>query len=124
MTDIIQGLRWNPFRNSFGFSVAPSQACTKLSLLSEISKMFDPFRFPNPIASWYSLPEALDDSRWDVDIPQIISYSWHRFRFELYLLTSLSILTIVFLRNKRVELHVLCDASELNIVQPCYSHIF
>lgn len=113
----ILGLKWNPLSDSFSFTVNPlNKLCTKRTLLSEMSRIFDPLGFLVPISLVLKvLVQQLWTlgCDWDEQVPPSIHDSWNKFKAELPLLCSLGIPRVIVRGScSTVEIHGFCDASE------------
>ncbi|KAH9639102.1 hypothetical protein HF086_009071 [Spodoptera exigua] len=112
------GLRWNSKGDLFTFQskIEPSNKTpTKRSMLSDISKLFDPLGWLSPISTKLKLlfqQVWLSSSQWDDKLPDPIGKEWlnikgdmhkiNQFKLERWLGTA---------ENNTIELHGFCDSS-------------
>ncbi|XP_076285566.1 uncharacterized protein LOC143211619 [Lasioglossum baleicum] len=113
------GLRWMPQRDAFCFKIAlvePPQTVTKRSILSEVSKLFDPIGWLAPVLVRAKLllqtlwRQGVD---WDVAVSATLSQSWSTFKGQLVELEELRIPRwFGTVGTTKWDLHGFCDASE------------
>ncbi|XP_076382083.1 uncharacterized protein LOC143260481 [Megalopta genalis] len=94
------GLLWMVQEDTLNYSVTISseQRITKRTILSEISKIFDPL--------------GLLGTSWDESLPQDLHSEWELFHHQLASLNEISIPRLAIGSKKGLELHGFCDASE------------
>lgn len=116
----ILGTSWDMHNDFFRFSVNPEQpspTITKRSILSELSKLFDPLGLLGPIIVvakiilqnlWRS------GLSWDESVPQNVHTRWLQFKLQLSNIDQLQIPRRVKYRAEAqfVQMHGYCDASE------------
>lgn len=113
----ILGLKWDPTNDVFSYSYVPiDRPCTKRSILSEISRIFDPLGFISPVSLlvkgiiqrlW------LEELSWDAEPSADIIEIWNKFKKQLPQLAKVKIpRRIVSDSVSRLELHAFCDASD------------
>lgn len=112
------GLIWNPTDDSFRYSlqIDYSRPITKRTMLSAISKLFDPLGLVNPtIIVAKIIMQKLWQCRidWDESVPVDLYTSWQHFLNELVKINEIIIPRHVICSDPvKVELHGFCDASE------------
>lgn len=113
----VLGLKWTPKSDMFSYDVHCKfdKKCTKRSILSEISKIFDPLGFLSPVTIIGKiLIQSLWASRvgWEETPPPNIINQWYRFVTELSLLSDLSLPRQVIPLHHSIQIHGFSDASE------------
>lgn len=121
----VLGLKWQPNLDFFSFSVSVlNQDCTKRSILSEISRIFDPLGFLTPITlHTKSLMQRLWTLGldWDEKPPPEICLSWSKYKIEIYRLSEIYIpRCIISNTSNPLEVHGFCDASEKGYASVVY----
>lgn len=113
------GISWNPKTDMFEFKVdlpKNQRICTKRTLLSEISKLFDPLGWlaPTIIYGKLLLQELwIAGLSWDQELPSELQTKWIEYRNSLCDLEQIKIPRWVQHRtDHHSELHGFCDASE------------
>lgn len=116
----ILGLTWNRKEDLFEITVdlpAMSYPVTKRSVLSDVSRLFDPFGWLSPviiIAKIFIQTLWLGKLGWDDDLPPELRKKWTTFRQELMHLQNTKVprwLRITPQNNKDIQLHGFADAS-------------
>ncbi|XP_044764428.1 uncharacterized protein LOC123320992 [Coccinella septempunctata] len=113
------GLTWSCQNDNLMYNININhehQDFTKRSILSIVSKIFDPLGLLSPciILAKILLQELWSTkTSWDDPIPESIKCTWLAFQHELPILNNLSISRHAIIQNCiRVELHGFCDSSE------------
>lgn len=112
------GIRWNPQSDTLSIKVNPSQTnvTTKRSLLSEVSKLFDPLGWiaPSIISMKILLQQLwLAGLSWDDPLPTAIQLQWNNFRNQLHIIETININRWMNTTHQStLQLHGFCDASE------------
>lgn len=113
------GLGWNPQKDCFSFtskiaSKSPAIA-TKRSLLSDISKLFDPIGWLTPLTTTMKILFQnvwLLNLGWDIRLPEEMSSEWAVIKQELETINQIEIKRWLEIEeNQKIELHGFCDAS-------------
>lgn len=112
------GLLWNNQRDSLGYkveNVQTSNPVTKRTILSTISKIFDPLGLVGPITIRVKvLLQKLWQMKtdWDECVPKDVFLAWKEFESELVILNMISLPRQVITPNYHIiQLHGFCDAS-------------
>ncbi|XP_011858773.1 PREDICTED: uncharacterized protein LOC105556299, partial [Vollenhovia emeryi] len=113
------GLVWNPNRDSFHYRVSTFSGmsrCTKRSILSTISQIYDPLGLIGPVCikAKIILQELWKlKLTWDKSLPSDFHKIWKQYYDQLTYINDVSIPRRAICSNPlRVELHGFCDASE------------
>lgn len=114
------GLSWNAKNDTLHYTVSLNkEKCriTKRTILSNISKLFDPLGLLGPVivvAKLLMQQLWQLNLTWDESVPTEIHTKWKRYSEELHQLNILSIPrgTINVNNPIRIELHGFCDSSE------------
>lgn len=111
------GLIWEPNKDYFSFklSLLDEDKITKRKLLSEASKIFDPFGWlsPNTIQIKILFQQLwLTNLDWDDTLPPNIAQKWLQIRDNLHLLEKVIIPRWLINHDNKIQLHGFCDASE------------
>ena len=113
------GLYWDPKSDSILYTVnlsKNSKQITKRSILSEISKLFDPLGLLGPvIVTAKILIQQLWNSKliWDTPLPLETQTAWLDYKEQLPLLNNIKFnRCIVVLNFTELQLHGFCDESE------------
>lgn len=112
------GINWNPRTDKFSFKIEPvaETKCTKRTLLSETSKLFDPLGWlsPSTVTAKLMFQEIWTTKLlWDDTLPYDILNKWNKFKTELKFLNEIRIPRwFGYTRHTQIELHGFCDASE------------
>lgn len=114
------GLIWNPDLDCFQFTVSPSIATsstiTKRTVLSDISKLFDPLGLLGPIivkAKMFIQKLWLLKLNWDDTLPERERNFWQSFTSTLHLIREIKVDRYVLCEDSlRLEIHGFADASE------------
>ncbi|XP_045535467.1 uncharacterized protein LOC106721755 [Papilio machaon] len=115
----ILGLTWNRQNDSFHITVhlpELSYSITKRYILSDISRLFDPFGWLSPVivtAKVFIQKLWLCRSDWDEELPLDLINQWTKYREELSNLQTIKLPRWLKLhsKNKVVEIHGFADAS-------------
>lgn len=113
------GVFWMTRTDNFQYKVilTESKRITKRSVLSEISRLFDPLGLVNPVVVWakgfmQELWELKLD--WDASLPQEMHTRWINFRERLNQINNITVPRFVSSDNiLHRQLHGFCDASQL-----------
>ncbi|XP_060524303.1 uncharacterized protein LOC132700786 [Cylas formicarius] len=124
----VLGLRWSPEKDIFSYDIQfLNSTCTKRSILSEISRIFDPIGLLCPITL---LVKQLMQSLWargidwDSEVPADIAQRWTDYKNELPSLSALEIPRYCFIsKYVSLEFHAFGDASELGYGSCIYSRL-
>jgi len=124
----ILGLKWNPLKDYFTYSVEPlNRDCTKRNMLSDLARIYDPNGFCSPLSFicklkiQYLWSLGID---WDATPPQHIINFWKTFKSELPELKNLKIPRhIQGNLNEFCEMHGFCDASEAGYCAVVYFRV-
>ncbi|GBM97377.1 hypothetical protein AVEN_162002-1 [Araneus ventricosus] len=113
------GLKWNPKDDTFGFAVTTSvttSKCTKRTVLSEISRLFDPLGLLGPAivkAKIYLQRLWLLKIDWDQPLPQKEAEEWRKFSVALRSVERVKVRRCaIHYNDASFELHGFCDASK------------
>lgn len=114
------GLSWNPRDDQFTFASAfptcdKADETTKRTLLSNISKTFDPLGWLSPITIKGKLifqKVWTLNLQWDDRLPRDVQHEWNILVQDLRNITEIKISRWMGDTNKPIELHGFCDASE------------
>lgn len=120
------GIFWSPLTDSFSFQVnlPPVTTLTKRSLLSDSSKLFDPFGWISPTIILIKVLFQklwLLDLNWDDPLPTTVADEWLLIRSSLPTLMDIKLPR--FLPNVQGEIQLcgFCDASELAMSAVVYA---
>ncbi|XP_055678141.1 uncharacterized protein LOC129786910 [Lutzomyia longipalpis] len=122
------GVRWKPYTDVYTFTVTPTgDVVTKRTILSEISRIFDPLGFLAPVVVTAKIlmqslwPLKTD---WDADLSQEdeIYNKWNSYKQSLQEVTQISVPRKFTSHFNPSEYHLLlfCDASEKAIAACAY----
>lgn len=116
LTVCLLGIIWNPINDCFSYKVQRKNYYidTKRKLLSEISKIFDPFGWISPaIISVKIIIQRLwlSNLEWDELLPSDILNEVKLHFSEFHLLNNINIPRLIFSTEKVVTFHGFCDAS-------------
>ncbi|XP_049886484.1 uncharacterized protein LOC126380961 [Pectinophora gossypiella] len=114
------GLSWNPRTDQFTFlSVIQTRdemrPTTKRTLLSSISKIFDPLGWLSPITIKGKLlfqKVWAINLAWDDVLPEEVQQEWNTLQEDIHNIADIKIPRWMGDTNKPIELHGFCDASE------------
>lgn len=116
----VLGLKWEPSQDKFVYSVPfcedENEQPTKRSILSSVSKIFDPLGWLAPLVITAKI--LIQDIwkfqlSWDDPVPQEIRKRWFLFKDDISRIESVSVPRKVLLpKASNVELYCFCDASE------------
>lgn len=112
------GIAWSPATDMFTFKVNINQMnYTKRSILSEISKLFNPFGLISPIIILAKLIMQdiwKADISWDTEIPSEIKSKWISFYTNLINIKNIKIPRKIFSGDHSISIDLVgfCDASE------------
>ncbi|XP_058813142.1 uncharacterized protein LOC131677376 [Topomyia yanbarensis] len=112
------GVSWEPATDQLRFDSTPCNECgspTKRSILSSVSKHFDPLGLTAPviIRAKMLLQELwLQPCGWDEEVSDNIRTKWENYCAELPSLSSYRVNRYAFLPNSTVQLHTFADASQ------------
>lgn len=123
----ILGLLWLPQADHFSFRVhTEDRRCTKRTILSEISRIYDPIGFLAPVtflAKYLIQILWTAGVEWDEDAPQNVSSEWAKFKLSLSSLSAITIPRRMIQEFVSLELHGFCDASERGYCAVLYCRI-
>lgn len=112
------GIHWDPRKDEFTFqsTLEPSPiTTTKRSMLSEISKLFDPLGWLSPIIIRAKLLMQnlwCLDLQWDDKVPNDVLKKWHSIREDLQRIHIIKLpRSMSHTSNQSIELHGFSDAS-------------
>ncbi|XP_058827393.1 uncharacterized protein LOC131687333 [Topomyia yanbarensis] len=112
------GVSWEPATDQLRFDSSPFYEYgppTKRSILSSVSKHFDPLGLTAPviIRAKMLLQELwLQPCGWDEEVSDNIRTKWENYYAELPSLSSYRVNRYAFLPNSTVQLHTFADASQ------------
>ncbi|XP_058449149.1 uncharacterized protein LOC131429118 [Malaya genurostris] len=114
------GIIWKPEADVFMFNVNPITSirheATKRSVLSDISKFFDPIGLAGPVILVAKLMMQnlwRKDTNWDDEIDREDMNKWVQFKSQLDQLRDIKLKRCVFpLSNAKIQIHGFCDASK------------
>lgn len=113
------GLTWQPKQDSFAFQSQIELEVgklTKRSLLSSISKLFDPMGWLSPLSTKMKIlfqKVWLSQIKWDDELPLNIKQEWSKIKQDITCINLLSVPRWYGTSgNSKIELHGFCDASE------------
>lgn len=112
------GLQWNPVKDQFSFASkieSSNEKTTKRSILSDISKIFDPLGWIAPITTSLKILFQnvwASNIQWDDEVPKEIFNQWIKIKDELKYINQFEVprwlgITI----SGSIELHGFCDSS-------------
>lgn len=112
------GIHWSPKEDSFNFKVSldVTSCNTKRQLLSDASKLFDPFGWLSPcIVKIKILFQQLwlHDLTWDDPLPAAIEEEWVSTKNNLHMLEQIRIPRWIANHGEKMQLIGFSDASEL-----------
>lgn len=121
----VLGLKWNPNSDIFSYTYTPlERPCTKRSILSDISRIFDPLGFISPcllLAKRLLQQLWATNMSWDDPPTQTIVELWSTFTAEMPDLANIEIPRFVVCNSiARIELHGFCDASQVGYASAVY----
>lgn len=112
------GLRWNPTEDKFIFQFSLNSSnskTTKRTLLSDISKLFDPLGWLSPITTKLKLLFQrvwLLSLQWDDELPKEIIAEWHEIKADLTNIKDIEVPRwLESHKDDLIELHGFCDSS-------------
>ncbi|XP_045477890.1 uncharacterized protein LOC123683037 [Harmonia axyridis] len=125
----ILGLKWFPSLDEFSYSVKSSgEVCSKRSILSDLSRIFDPLGF---LAPFTFLAKHLIQHlwtlglQWDDSLPVEVNNRWSQCKSELHELAKLKIPRLLASGSySRCELHGFGDSSERGYAAVIYLRFF
>ncbi|XP_071572429.1 uncharacterized protein [Temnothorax nylanderi] len=119
MDTSILGIQWNQSKDTFSFSYMPDSShnvITKRTILSEVSRLFDPLGLLCPIVvvAKIIIQDLWQSSiHWDESVPQNIHIRWCTLRSQLPAVDQLQVPRGVKSNTSQsIQLHGFCDASE------------
>lgn len=120
MDSNILGIQWNQAKDTFHFAyntVSTNSAISKRTILSEVSRLFDPLGLLGPVIVVAKLILQnlwKSNLHWDESVPQEIHTSWLRLKSQLYDINQLQISRCVKFNSdlQSVQLQGFCDASQ------------
>ncbi|XP_071054607.1 uncharacterized protein [Onthophagus taurus] len=113
----VLGLQWDPNSDMFHYSYSPRPSLsTKRSILSDISRIYDPLGFLTPCtfkAKCFIQQLWQLNLDWDEIPPYHIAQNWQDFRVKLKLLSNLRVPRLIIPDDSNsIQLHLFCDASQ------------
>ena len=114
------GIQWNPSSDMFGFTVtvvAAREVSTKGTILSDMSRVFDPLGWLGPVTIrakvlFQSLWKL--QLEWDEAVPSEVDDEWKSYRDDLPNLRDVKLPRCMCINDAiKHELHCFSDASEL-----------
>ncbi|XP_055387374.1 uncharacterized protein LOC129615957 [Condylostylus longicornis] len=114
------GIQWDPANDQFSYKISllenDSQKWTKRTILSEVSKLFDPLGWLAPciiMAKIMIQKLWLSGSGWDDEVERSLHDEWQIYRKTLVHLEALRINRWFYYSTSanKIELHGFCDAS-------------
>ena len=124
------GVKWRPNTDQFCFQVTlePITTFTKRSLLSDISKLFDPLGWLAPVIIIYKVlmqETWTAGTKWDQELPSHVIDRWFQLRNQLPLLNDLQLPRCILPPQECVnfQLHLFTDASEQAYAAAIYSRM-
>ncbi|XP_055543704.1 uncharacterized protein LOC129729231 [Wyeomyia smithii] len=120
------GIRWLPQEDVFSFKIFQpvSTVNTKRQLLSDSSKLFDPFGWISPVTIRIKILFQqlwLYDMSWDDQLPPVIESMWTDIKQQLCNIEQVRIPRFAANYNRKMELHGFSDASEMAYGAVVYS---
>ncbi|XP_065088590.1 uncharacterized protein LOC135710068 [Ochlerotatus camptorhynchus] len=120
------GIQWLPKEDVFSFkvSLSPDSVNSKRQLLSDSSRLFDPFGWLSPVIVKVKIMFQqlwLSDISWDDPLPPAIETMWIDIKENLHLVEQIRIPRFIASFNGKVELHGFSDASEMAYGAVVYS---
>ncbi|XP_055844957.1 uncharacterized protein LOC129911250 [Episyrphus balteatus] len=118
----VLGMHWNPSNDEYSFRISkslPTISLTRRSLLSEVSRIFDPLGLLAPsVVLFKMLFQELWSSKlklgWDDPLPPELADRWDKYRKEIWFFEQVQIPRNLFTSSfDDIELHGFCDASTL-----------
>ncbi|XP_038122496.1 uncharacterized protein LOC119771145 [Culex quinquefasciatus] len=112
------GIQWFPTEDVYGFKVNlpdTSFTFTKRQMISDSSKLFDPFGWLAPVLVKIKILYQqlwLFDVNWDDSLPPAVKAEWQEVRSTLHLLENMRIPRYLSPFRGRIQLHGFSDASE------------
>ncbi|CAG9137905.1 unnamed protein product [Plutella xylostella] len=117
------GLKWNPCTDEFTFehnineqAKNADKQITKRSLLSDMSKLYDPLGWLSPVTVkakiLFQHIWTINRNNWDEPLPATLQKEWLQFRSDMSHIEQIKILRWIGDMNSNVELHGFSDASE------------
>ncbi|XP_038106574.1 uncharacterized protein LOC119766211 [Culex quinquefasciatus] len=111
------GILWHPKEDEFSFKVnlSPNSVNTKRQLLSDSSKLFDPFGWLAPVTIKIKILYQhlwLCELSWDDGLPATVEPAWKEIKETLHLLEQIRIRRFAPNKDGKIELHGFSDASE------------
>ncbi|CAG5003707.1 unnamed protein product [Parnassius apollo] len=112
------GLTWNPHTDQFTFKAPLSNTrdvTTKRTLLSDLSKLYDPLGWLSPVTMKAKLifqQAWLASTNWDEPLPEDIQQEWTTFQQELPTINTIALQRWIGNTKQPIELHGFSDASE------------
>ncbi|XP_033220888.1 uncharacterized protein LOC117175287 [Belonocnema kinseyi] len=113
------GIHWDAVADSITYTVNvadTSKPISKRSMLSQISKLFDPLGLLGPVMviAKIIIQQLLKlQLTWDTLIPEESQEFWNRYQNQLQLLNNIEFSRCVLIPNAiEIQLHGFCDASE------------
>lgn len=116
----ILGIHWKCALDTFCFSFQAQESgdvVSKRTILSEVSKLFDPLGLLGPVIVTAKLIlQKLwqTGTHWDESVPPDIHLQWVKFKTELHHLNKINVPRCVKGKNgtQKFQIHGFCDASE------------
>ncbi|XP_024875128.1 uncharacterized protein LOC112456671 [Temnothorax curvispinosus] len=112
------GMHWNTSNDSFKYdiNISDSRKVTKRSMLSALSKIFDPLGLLGPItlvAKILIQRVWKHNLAWDETVPMDIHTAWLQFQDQLSIIHNFTIPRYVLCKQaSRIQIHGFADASE------------
>ncbi|XP_026740536.1 uncharacterized protein LOC113502962 isoform X1 [Trichoplusia ni] len=113
------GLIWDPKEDTFRFELKielTKTPVTKRSLLSDISKLFDPLGWLSPLSTRLKIIFQnvwLRNIKWDDPLPEDIRTEWVSVKNNIHRVNQLQVPRWIGTRERdSIELHGFCDASQ------------
>lgn len=114
------GVCWKPMEDQFHFMVQvakPLSSCTKRTVVSEMSRLFDPLGLVNPVivkAKVFVHQLWKLKLSWDESLPIEHHTAWESYRKELKEISQINISRRVTVSDSiQNDLHIFCDASQV-----------
>ncbi|KAH9634892.1 hypothetical protein HF086_017191 [Spodoptera exigua] len=122
------GMRWNQSSDCFTYSwnLSEKKNLTKRTLLSEISKLYDPLGFLSPfIIKTKLLFQKIWISKitWDEPLCDELINEWETLRKDIPLLSQIAMPRWLQCHGTGIEIHGFCDASEKAYACVIYSRV-